>query len=104
MQLVRPHSEHEFITQSGAVLTMVDFVGLPFEQMSPAACVPQYTLIGAPTIPSCFRVVPSLAAPESESRPLALVLARYRVGALRHAFNGCGPRSRLLSWPVLQLH
>ena len=105
MQLVRPTSNREFITKFGAVLTMVEFVGRPFEQRSPAACVPQYVLIGASTIPSCFRVVPSLAGPESESRPesrpLALVSARYSVGVLRHAFNGCGLRSRSISWPVL---
>ena len=52
MQLVRPTSDREFITKFGAVLTIVEFVGLPFEQRSPAACVPQYVLIGAPTIPS----------------------------------------------------
>ena len=68
------------------------------------ACTAGYVLLGAPTIPSCFRVAPSLAAPESELWPLALVSTRYRVGALRHASNGCGPRSRPLSWPVLQPH
>ena len=43
---------------------MVEFEGLPFEQRSPATRVPQYVPIGAPTIPSRFRVVPSLEAPE----------------------------------------
>ena len=89
MQLVRPPSEHEFITKSGAVFTMFEFVGLPFEQMSPAACVPQYMLIGTPPLPLGSRALPSLAAPEFESQPLAPVSTRYRVGALRHAFNGC---------------
>ena len=65
MQLVRPTSDRELITKSGAVFTMVEFACLPFEQRPPAARVPQYVLIGAPTIQSCSRVVPSLAAPES---------------------------------------
>ena len=56
MQLLRPTSDREFITKSGTVLAMVEFVGLPFEQRSPAARVPQFLLIGAATIPSCFRV------------------------------------------------
>ena len=61
---------------------MFVFVGIPLEQRAPVARVPQYVLIGAPTIPSCSLVVPSLAAPESEPRPLALVATRYRVRRL----------------------
>ena len=89
MQLVRPPSAREFVTESGAVFTMFEFVGHPFERMSPAACVPQYMLIGAPPLPLGSRAMPSVAAPESELWPLALVSTRYRVDVLRHAFNGC---------------
>ena len=71
------------------MFTRFEFVGHPFERMSPAACVPQYMLIGARLLPLGSRAMPSLAAPESELWPLALVSTRYRVGALRHAFKGC---------------
>ena len=42
--------------------------------------IPQYVLIGAPTIPSRLLAVPYLAARERESRRLALESFRYRVG------------------------
>ena len=58
MQLVRPTSDREFITKSGAVFTVFELVGLPFRAEVPAARVPKYVLVGAATIPSCFPAVP----------------------------------------------